>query len=266
MKITIGGKVYDVDDTKLKDGENLVGEITIETDHIIRTPEEQTTFETNLKTEQIKVGKEIGMKDFKKHIGIEVEGKDYTKIAEAYKESILKDANLSVDEKVAAKDKDIDTLKGTISDLQGRYDTLDSTHSTFKSDIKVSNSLMAVMPDNTLLPANDTLTLLKTKMSFGLNENGIVVAKDANTGEVMKDNTTLAPIPVKDVVTKFFNDNPTYLKPVSGGAGGGDSTGDGKKTIDTFIEEQTAKGNAPNSDAFNADLAAEQAAGLIEAV
>ena len=80
--------------------------------------------------------------------------------------------------------------------------------------------------------------ILKNKLKFDTDENGIIVVLD-EAGNIMKDPTTANAKTPKDVVENFFKDNQTYLKPVEGGSGGGDSSGGGsKKSLDKFIEEQ----------------------------
>jgi hypothetical protein len=268
MKITLGGKVYDVEDSALMADDKLVGEITIDTKDIIRTPEEQTSYEANLKSTHEKAGFEIGIKEFKKHTGVDVTGKSsdaFPAIAKAITDKALAEANLSVDEKVAAKDKDIDTLKQTIGTLEAASLSKDSEIHSIKRNSEVSRTLTGLLPSNLVNSVDDTITLIQKHMSFDLNDNGAVVAKDPTTGEVMKHTSTLDPLPVKDVLDNFFGKNPSYLKPAEGGAGGKDSGGGGgKKTMEKFIEEQKTKGNDPMSPIFREELNAEVKNGTIE--
>jgi len=109
----------------------------------------------------------------------------------------------------------------------------------------------------------NTLTILSASLRTGFDENGVMhgIGED---GQPMKDNT-MTNLPIKDVVGKFFESHPELLKDSSGGAGGGDSGGgEGKKTFDQFIKEQTTAGNALNDAKFVENMTAEIKAGTLD--
>ena len=101
-------------------------------------------------------------------------------------------------------------------------------------------------------------------MKFEVDEMNRVVVRGLD-GEVMKNQTTLDPLQPKDVLKTFFDQNPTYLKGASGGAGGSDSAGgSGKLTVEAFIDKKAKEGISHTDPKFMQELEELQKQGLIE--
>jgi len=255
MKITIAGKVFEVDNEELSKAlEDKKESISIESDHIIRTKDENDTFITNLKDAQIKVGKEIGIKEFKKHVGLEVEGKDYGKVAEAFKEKVITESNISIDEKEKKWKTDLQTLKDANTRITGELETEKNSRLGIEKKFKVERHIDKLMPDTLRIPKDDMTLILSNKYDFDISEDGQFVAKDKMTGKVLQNDATLSPTPFKEVINGFFEKNPDYLTGVEGGNGGGDSGGSGKTTIESYTKTLVEAGHAPNSESFNAEM------------
>ncbi len=261
MKLNINGNTVEVADEELtKAIEAKTETIEVKSDLVIRSVADEKTFSDNIRTEGITAGTDIGRKEVLKGFGIEGEGlhkSDKTAIdaiqtfSNGLVTKALEDAKIEPDKKNEELTKDITTLKGTIETLTKSNEDQAANFKTFKNNQLISNSLSGQIPENALLGTRDTLTIMNAQIKLDVNEHGVVFGVGAD-GNPLKDKTTLELLPVKTIVTDFFNDNAQLLKPSSGGGGGGDSSGaDGKQTTDEFIKEMGDLGHAPNSPKFN---------------
>ncbi len=263
MKIKIGKTVFEVDDATLTKALEDKTEVSIESDVVIRTAEENETFVNNLKDQQIKVGKEIGIKEFKKHVGLEVEGKDYQKVADAFKDKIVSESNISIDEKENEWKTDLETLKTSNTELITKLEQAETKSQGIEKQYKVSRQLDKFMPETLTIPKDDMSLILSNKFEFDINENGQFVAKDKLTGNVLQDAATLSPTPLDKVLGGFFESNPAYLKATEGGAGGTDSGGSGKISLDAYTKTLNEAGHATNSPSFIAEVEKAVEAGTV---
>lgn len=264
MKININGNEVEVADADLTAAiEAKQASIEVTSELVIRTAADDKTFADNTRTEGISVGSEVGRKEVLKGFGIEGDGlhKSGEKSIAAIKtfadglvSTALADAKIEPNKKNAELMSDITTLRGTIETQTKTIETKDNEFKTFKNKQLISSSLSNEVPENTLNSKQDTLTLMNSKINLGVNENGIVFGIGVD-GNPMKDPATLELLPVKSIVSKFFNDNSQLLKASSGGGSGGDSGGgDGKQSIDDFIKEMEEVGKAANGPEFNAEM------------
>jgi len=273
MKLNINGNEIEIAD------EDITKAITekqetfeVKSDLVIRSAEDETVFAENKRKEGIAAGAEIGRKEVIKGLGIEGEGlhksdassiKAIQSFSQGLVSKALEDAKIEPNTKIAEKDKDILTLKGTIETLTTQNNDLNNNFKTFKNTQLISSSLSNEIPDNVLLPKSDTLTLMQSKIKLDVDENGNVfgIGKD---GQPLKD-ANLNLLPVKDIAANFFNENNQLLKPASGGAGGGDSGGGGgKQSIEDFSKEMKDAGHSANSPEFNRVLQERMKANTID--
>jgi len=264
MKLKIAGKVIEIADETITKAIEAKTDIEVAEKFVIRTEEEQVSYEKNIKDEHIKAGKEIGIKEIKTALGVEIEGKDVSKIADAFKVKVIEEAKINPDAKVAELTKDIDTLKSTIASITGEKEQIANQFNSFKSESVLNNKLLSVLPENLAFPKDAMTLVIKNSIKTKVDENGNVLVLDAS-GEVKKDVVTLNPVSFDSEVKTFFESNPTYLKGAIGGAGGSDSgSGGGKKSLSKFTEEMNAKGIATNSPEFVKEMEAQDKAGLLE--
>jgi len=273
MKLNINGNVIEIADEEITKAITEKKEsIEIKSDLVIRSSADETTFAENKRKEGISVGAEIGRKELIKGLGIDGEGihksdessiKAIKSFSEGLVSKALEDAKIEPNTKIAEKDKDILTLKGTIETLTNQNRDLNDTFKSFKNTQLITSSLSNEIPDNVLLPKNDTLTLMQSKIKLDVDENGNVfgIGKD---GQPLKD-ANLNLLPVKDIAAAFFNENNQLLKVSSGGAGGVDSAGSGgKQSIDDFTKEMKEAGNSANGPEFNRIIQERMKAGTID--
>jgi len=259
MKINIGGKSYDIDDEKLKTGDDLAAEVSIETTDIIRTTEEDETFKNNTKIAGQKIGSEIAIKEFKKHIGVDVEGKTseaFGAIATAYKNKVLSDANVEPDKKVQELQGKFEELQGVNSGLKDQLDQEKENSKIREQKYMTKAEIFNSLPDNLAIPKQDMVVILDNKFDYSKNDSGVTVVKDKTTGKIYQNPTTLDPTPAKDVLKTFFTENTMYVKGAGGGAGGGssDPRNSGVMSIEDYTAKLVESGKTENSPEFNAEM------------
>lgn len=274
MKLSIGGQEIDLDNDQIKAALEKGEDLTVAGELVVRTAQEVETRERNLSETSKQAGFEIGRKEVLKGLGIEGEGlhkSDDTAInsikswAEGQVKTALTDANIEPNKKLEEYQKDITTLKGTVKSLTTEKEDLLNEFKTYKNTNLINSTLGNHIPENTVIPKDDVLTILKGKIRTDIDENGNVFALGKD-GQPLKDNTTLEPLPINKVVESFFNDNPQYLPKTQGGAGGGDSSQDSAQgSMESFIEEMEGQGIKPNSEKFNAEMMSRINAGTLKA-
>jgi len=264
MKITVGSKVFEVSDEEIAKAQEAKTDITIPGEFVVRTTEEEESFSKNIKSAAAIAGLEVAIKEYRNETGLEFQGKNIEALVKAVQDKTLADAKIEPEEKLKKANTDIETLKTTIQTLQSEKQKVESEWGTYKKSITIDSKLSSLLPDNLLLPKEDSLLILKNRMKFDTDENGNVLVLGPN-GEPLQDKTTLNPLPVKDVLNTFFTENPQYITGSTGGRGGNDSEGSkGKISTNDFIEQKKKDGVEINGEAFNKEYLELQEAGLID--
>jgi len=211
-------------------------------------------------------GAEKALRTKADELGLDVQGskRNIDNVFKAFETKILADAKIEPEEKLKKINEKLSEKEIALQNALSKISEKEKEFTNFKNQSRLDKKLDSYIPDNTLLPKEDMKVILKNKLVFDVDEDGNDVVLDA-MGNILKDETTANPKNPKDVVTNFFKDNQSYLKPVSGGSGGGDdgSTG-GKKSMDDFIADQSEKGNRVNSPEFNEALQGAVKAGLVD--
>jgi hypothetical protein len=153
----------------------------------------------NLKNEGIQVGKELLIKDMKGKAGLEYDGKDPEKFLSEYKALVLKDGNVSVDEKVKAREKTIEELRGALKLAQDKEADALSKMTGLRKD----TDLLRLLPKDRDDRFGDEhwLSLVKQELQFA-EEEGKAIVKDRN-GNVIKD-AQFNPVTVETALTDLF--------------------------------------------------------------
>lgn len=259
MKLNINGKVLEVSDEELSKAiEEKKESFELKSDFVIRSTEEDATYKENIHKEGIVVGAEIGRKEVLK--GFELEGQGHHKSDDSAIAAIkgfmttntsnaLKDANIEPDKKVAELTKDIETLRGVNASQLTTIQDKDNMFATFKKESQTNSEYEKYIPDNIAMPRQDVITLMKAGIKLDIDDNSNVFGVGTD-GQPLKD-ITLNLLPVKDVMSNFFNTNPHLLKGSSGGAGGADGgDGNGKQDLETFSKEMSEAGHSVNSPKY----------------
>lgn len=259
MKIRIGNKTFEVSKEAL---ESNPEEITLEFDGTLRTQEEDLTYVENQKKDARKEGIEIAVKQYRDEFGFK--GRSLDKLIEAVKSKTLEDAKIEPAEQLKKIQQTLSEKETALQNALTKVDEKESEFAKYKNQSKLDAKLSKSLPKNLAYTSEDMLLIIKNKKQYDFDENGNPVVLD-EMGNIKKNATTANPVSIEEDLKDFFKSNQNYLKPIEGGSGEGDSgRGGSKKTIDKFIEEQREKGNAPNSEEFNKELAIQTKAGLLE--
>ena len=222
---------------------------------VVRTAEEDEQYLTNLKneykTEYHTAGREIAIKEARKELGLEFEGKTMNNLLEAYKNNILKEAKVEPSKKIEELTNDANALRANLTEMQKKFEQKEAEFKAEGSKREINTRLSANIKGELTLPTEDVLTLFNSKFSTELNDEGKVIIK--KNGEVLKNKTTMNPLGIEDVMPDFLA---PFAKKASGGAGGEDEGGQVKKgSLEAFYKEMEKAGTAIGSEAFQKEMA-----------
>lgn len=245
-KIKIGNKTFEI---AKEDFEK--DEIVLEFTGTLRTTEEEASFIENHKKDARKEGEELAVKGFREEFGFT--GRKVTDLIEAVKKKAVEDAKVEPNEQVKKLQKTLEEKEIALQSALKAVTEKDAEYNSFKNKSVIDSTIDGFIPENIALSKADIKLILKNKMTFDV-ENGQVVVKDVQ-GNIVKNPTTADIMPVKDVIDNFFKENQTYLKPVEGGRGDGDSKNKGnKQSLDDFISEMKEKGVSNATPEFQEEL------------
>lgn len=207
---------------------------------IVRTKEEDEQLRENLlaevKTKNFNDAFEIQIRNMKKDLGLEFEGKKQEDFINSFKSKILAEAKVEPNKKISELESSLETLRGQINEKQSAYEQLKSSVEKDKRKFK-AQSLIPDLPENLGLSKDDAVNLYF--MSHEEKEDGIYV-----NGNKLKDKLE-KPLSFEESVISFVESKGWNKKPVGrgGGYGGDDNPGDGglPKTLeeyDKYIEEK----------------------------
>jgi hypothetical protein len=254
-------KLLKIDPAKLLEAAKSEQEVEVEVpaDLQVFTKTELDTREANIKSTNIEAGKEIAIKELKQKVGIEFPGKDPEKFIAEYKTKVLKDENISVDDKIKEKDKTIDGLRKNLGDKDTEITGLKTKATQAEADSK----LLGLLPKerSSILTDKQYLNLIKDEYELTEHE-GKPAVKNLKTGEVVKNATTFEPLAPGDVIKTHFEGAKWIATEGAAGAGGGqggrgagDSTKVGGVTnMKQFKEHATSQGWNLNGEQARAEL------------
>jgi len=255
VKITIAGKEFEVQKDLVSQAMEKNEPISIVDENlVINTKAEIATRETNLKEIHEKVGADFAVKKAAEKLKIditELSEKSVSALVEVATKKALESAKIEPDKKVLELTNDIKTLQSTISGLETEKNTLSGQLVEFKQNTIRKGEYERAIPENLAIPKQDMITILEARIKTTLDDSGrlVVLGED---GQVMKNPTTLDPLPLSDVTKDFFAKNQHFLKGASGGNGGGDDTtpAGGKKPLSQYVAEKQAAGVQTTGQAF----------------
>lgn len=164
-------------------------------------------------------GVEIEVKDFKQKLGLDFTGKTIENLLNAHKNSVLSEAKIEPEKKVVELQEKVTTLQNTVKEYEGKL----SAKEKEVEGVYISNNLLSVMPENTILPKEKIIALMKSDgYDFQKKDGKIVAVKD---GKVVEDKLS-NPMELKDITTKYATDNSLLkVEKAPKGRGGDDEKG-----------------------------------------
>lgn len=190
------------------------------------TKEELEERDNNSRSDGITTGKEIGIKEVKKAAGLpdDAPSKDPAKVAQAIMDKANAESKTKPDEKVKELTTQLDLLKKSMEEKEGEIGKLKNEITGAGLDRQILTSL----PKNRASTLTDAeyLTLIKSAISIEQVDGSITVKKD---GQVLRNNTTMAPISLNDAINNLFTERKWVEAAGSpaGGRGAGDASGGG---------------------------------------
>lgn len=250
-KITLLEKTLRLPEGSLKAAITDEKEVDIELPTLkVYTEEEENTRIENVRKEAKTAGVEMAVKEARNKLGLQFEGKTIDNLLEHHSKKVLADAKIEPEKKVKELQDDNEKLRTNLTQIQTDFDNFKLNSKKERDSIETENVILSKIPQNTLIPQKDVLTVFKANFGIEKDETGNIVFKKNN--EVLKNKTTLSPLTLDEVMNDFIT---PYIKPVQGGAGGGDDTGKDKPgSIQAFQKEMEEKGIAAGSVDFNKEM------------
>ncbi len=187
-------------------------ETAVEVPKFFTKEDVDTAVNNKLETKETSI-REILAKDIKKTFGIESDTKDFGEVLGLAKETKVEKTD-NTEQLTTLQDK-IKSLTEEKEQLIAGYEAKDFTS-------KLDNSLLASVPKNTKLPAQDIVDLYKLRNTI-VSENGEAFVKGAN-GEIIQDDV-FNNVKAVDHFKTFLDKNGYVAKK---GMGGKDDTKAGK--------------------------------------
>ena len=222
---------------------------------VILTKEDHDKREANIikREEEVKknskdVGVEMAIKQVRNDRGLDFEGKTMDNLLAAVEAKVLSDAKIAPDKKISELEGDIKQMRTNFQQEQEKTEGLQERLNGISNDSVISNQLTLGDIDSGNLNLSksriDSLFLAENKIEV---REGIPVGID-NSGDPIKDKTTLDLIPVSDLYQDFAK---TFVKQTTGGAGLGNEGGKtGEGTYDSFKKEMETQGINEGSEKF----------------
>jgi len=175
-------------------------------------------------------GKEVGerqlVKKLKEDAGLNYEGKKPEDFIEKFKVKVLEEAKINPDQKVKDLQKDVDALRGTVTEKEEEVKSLNGQLKGIQVERKALEYLPKKLPEG--WTPGDALTVMRRDLAFDFDEGGGEVVK--KNGEILKDEKTRKPIGFETAIQQYSIDR-KWMSP-EGGRGGDDEPGGGKTITD----------------------------------
>jgi len=220
------------------------------------TNEELDSRIKNEKSTSYNEGKDAGVemlvKNKKKKLGYDFEGKDLDSLFKFHTTKI-KAGSDKPNEKITELEQDIINInkahKTVVDSLESKYIDIQGK---LNSSI-ISNELLSIIPEKTVIPKSDLVTLFNYNFTVEKEEGKTIVKQH---GETIKDQKTATPLSLKDVFMNYATEK-KYIVP-QGGRGGGNESGDqgsNAKSISQFQTEMEKQGINLNSPEYQTKYA-----------
>lgn len=214
----------------------------------------------NLKEEAGTAAVEIAVKKVRTDLGLTFEGKTMDKLLDAYKTKVVADAGLNPDKRVTELEKDLGTMKTNFETATKKLGEVESTFKQKENTRTIRDAIISEIPANTIIPKEDVLNIFFSKNKVELAETGGIVFKKGD--EVLKNDKTLDPLTVKEVMTEFIT---PYVKAPEGGGGGGDNPAQGKPgSYEAFAKDMEKQNITEGSVKFNEEMQSRIKAGTLK--
>lgn len=209
---------------------------------------------TNIKKEAGTAAVEVAVKEVRKELGLEFEGKTIKNLTKAFGEKVLADAKIEPDKKVKQLETDLGTMKTNYETEKQRADRIEKEYQQKETARTINSNVISLLPKKTIIPVEEVADLAMRKATAAgivadIDEKGIVVFKKGD--DVLKDKN-LVPLKADEVLKPFYE---SYITPAGGGDGGKDNPAPGKPgSFEAFCIEMGEKNIGQGTKAFNDEM------------
>lgn len=220
---------------------------------IVRTKEEDEDFKTNISTDvknkAFSDAFEIQIKNMKKDLGLEFEGKKQDDFISAFKSKVLNEANVEPNKRISELEKTLNELNTDLSEKVSEITNLKSTYQ--KDKVKLEAQTYLNVPENLGISKEEATDLFLR--NYDVKDDGIYKGE-----ERLLDAKTAKPLELKDVVSSFVTER-GWNKQLVTGRGGQGVNSQGSVGVPTNLSEFDSlakeKGFNVGSKDYNAYLA-----------
>lgn len=222
---------------------------------IIRTKEEEESFKSNIskdvKDKAFSDAFEIQIKNMKKDLGLEFEGKKSKDFIEAFKSQILDNAKVEPNKRISELETSLELANNKLSEKDSELSGLQLSYKAEKVKLEAEN-YMPKLSDSIGLSQKEATDFFLSK--FEIKEDGIYRGNERQV-----DAKTATPLGLQDVVTNFVTERGWNTVTPQGRGGDGINKDRGASVVPTTLQEFEAsaseKGFNVGGQDYNAYLA-----------
>jgi len=229
---------------------NLAELIAAEEAHIIEVPmlfseAQKNTFGRNRFEDGTKAFGEIWTKDMKvKYPNVKYEGKNAEQFMNKFADIKVLENGEEPDKKILKYKTENEELK---TKLQSTLDNVNEIKDTYESKIfglSVNNSVAQLIPENTIIPRNQVMTIFNSEIVTRKDEDGKVYHMRGS--EVLKDEVGNYKT-TQQIVAEFIDSNKFVKTGGMNGSDAGGQSGSTYKSMSSFMDGMEKKGIEPMS-------------------
>lgn len=251
ITISINGQEWTVVKEEL-DKALATGTIIVKDENVMLFKKDE--YETRLKNEkdsEYKKGRndgvEILIKEQKRKLGLDFEGKDPDLLLTEFKKQIEKDLKIEPTKAIEERDKVIAQLRINLGTEEEKNTKLQSDYQAKENQNKLESALFSAIPEKAV---NEVFSRADIAAMFRANGYSVELIDGKEVvkfnGVEMKNDKTLEPLTVKEVMLKFVTEKKLIEKDGRGGSDDPDPAKPG--TMAAFEKEMNAKGIKLNSE------------------
>ena len=148
-------------------------------------------------TEGKGAGEEMVIKELKRKHEVDIEGKDPSAFADAFKNKILSDAKIEPSQQLKEKQEALEKLQLNYGKLEGEKNSLQAS----LEQMGVKYQLLAAIPKNKLSGEELLAVMSANGYAFEKGENGIIAKLN---GSVVRNEATQAEVSFSEVIGSFI--------------------------------------------------------------
>lgn len=194
----------------------------------------------NIKTEASTAAIEVAVKEKRKELGLEFQGKTIDNLVSAIREKTEAESKIEPEEKYKTLKSDFERLQENFAKQGQEFETFKTNIDKQKEYEEIKTEFTKNINGETFVSKSTIFTEAKEKGFSFVKEDGKIIVKGSD-GQTLKDEKTLSPISISDFAANFAT---PYIKTATGGGGGGDEGNKDAKagSLEAFMKEAEKAG------------------------